>query len=542
MSISSSIAGPALDTGRGYDDFRAQVQARFETNLAGFGNVLFTTDATGLFETYLSLLPDRQHHTCHACRRFLEAYGGLVTISPSGSILPSLWDCGDAPAYYAGAAAALFNRVANAKVIGVFHSSAPIWGTPVTGPWTHFAVTPPSVLIFRDPLRSAAQAMAAKREDFLTVLRALNEFTVPVLSRVVQLLESETIYRAEKVIGPAKWLLDLAVRWHAARGRVRENILWLAVATAPAGFCHPRSSMVGTLLEDVGAGMAFEAAAARFAAKMKPTVYQRPQAAPTTGNIARAEEVVARLGIAPALARRFARLDEIETIWRPRAPEPTPAPATGGVFAHLKPTADEPPPTVVPAGKITWEKFARTVLPTAETIQFLAPYAPYAPYTRRNYGAMATAVDPAAPPIIQWDRADRRNPVSWYVYSAGSPPQDWNLRSGIYHDVTAVARAPWTWYGGSTDSHHGDGVMLVLAGARDVRKPGLALFPEILRSELHEVRATIEAYSRAGTMAGGEEAALACGLIFSKGSVSWDVSVRVASRGVMAYYTIDRWD
>ncbi len=56
---------------------------------------------------------------------------------------------------------------------------------------------------------------------------------------------------------------------------------------------------------------------------------------------------------------------------------------------------------------MTWEKFARTVLPDAETIELYVP-AEAAPYV-----AMVTAANPQAPPILQWDRAERRNPVSW---------------------------------------------------------------------------------------------------------------------------------
>ena len=43
--------------------------------------------------------------------------------------------------------------------------------------------------------------------------------------------------------------------------------------------------------------------------------------------------------------------------------------------------------------------------------------------------------------------------------------------------------------------HHGAGVLFVLAGARESRQDGSALFPEILKSEFHGIRSVIEAYS-----------------------------------------------
>src|SRR5690606_31045341 len=99
-----------------------------------------------------------------------------------------------------------------------------------------------------------------------------------------------------------------------------------------------------------------------FAAKMHPLQYQRPQAAPTAGAIAAAERLVEQMGIAPALRRRFARLDEIEALWRPAA-EPEPAESAGGVFAHLTPKGKIPTRELeLPATTMTWEKFQRTVL------------------------------------------------------------------------------------------------------------------------------------------------------------------------------------
>lgn len=76
-------------------------------------------------------------------------------------------------------------------------------------------------------------------------------------------------------------------------------------------------------------------------------------------------------------------------------------------------------------------------------------------------------------------------------------------------------------------------------GARETRNPGLALFPEILRSDLHSVRSVIEAYSARGKMQGLEEAT-ACGLIVGSNS---DALVRVTdASGVLRVYHIDRWD
>ena len=184
---------------------------------------------------------------------------------------------------------------------------------------------------------------------------------------------------------------------------------------------------------------------------------------------------------------------------------------------------------------MTWEKFARTVLPSAESIELFIPNA------SRSYLALVTAADPAAPPILQWDSPERRNPVSWYVYSQGSTPERWNLQPETYCTVTAVTLLPCLWDAGRKFDHQGVGAVLILDGARDLLyATGAGFFPEDLRSELHPVRSTMEAYVKAAVVA-GKDAATACGLDLRKGG-RWNHLLRVTSRIGRASYLLDRWD
>lgn len=515
-----------------YDALLGRVHARFRANVRDGAEPLFTTDAEGLWSAFLDAIPlaERQYHTCHACRQFIERFGGLVTIDEAGRTTPAIWDAEDAHGIYAEPFAALARIVRRAKVTGVFIASEAVWGQPVTGIWRHLAVTPAVSMRFRRATQTAGQAMAEKREDFGQVMRALGDFSPAVLDPAVTLLKSESLYRSEKVLGQAEWLAGLHAARDQAHGSTRANVVWRAIAKAPAGFCHPRASMIGTLLEDLASGSAFDDVARRFAAKMHPLQYQRPQAAPKAGAIAAAEKVVEQLGAAGALARRFARVEEIEAIWRPRAPEP---PTGKGVFGHLTPKGAEPSRLHVPATAITWEKFVRTALVDAVEIEAMVP-------SRGNFGAITTAENAAAPPILQWDSEDRRNPFAWYVYNGGSTAAQWSLSPSTWARVTALALRPSMWFG-ATLAHQGEGAVVVLAGARDTREAGSAIFPECLRSEFHGIRSVIEAYSRSARL-GGREQASACGLMLHKGAdCSVHLRVRGASR-VWIEYRVDRWD
>lgn len=516
-----------------YDAFLSRVNARFLLNCANGAKPLFTTDADGLWAAYLDSFADPvecQYHNCHACRAFVERFGGLATISADGLIASAIWHEDDAPEAYKPAIATMAKLVRRAKVTGPFLSSEAVWGAPETGVWHHLAVRPADGMVFKRATQTAGQAMAEKREDFKTVMHALNEFTQPHIETALTLLKTDSLYRSEKVLGQAEWLHALHAARTAAHGSGKANVVWLAIATAPAGFCHPRSSMIGTLLEDIAAGKEFSEVARSFAAKMHPLAYQRPQAAPSEGTIAAAEKVMQQLGAAGSLARRFARVDEVQALWRPAAKK-SEAPA-GGVFGHLKAKGAEAPSMAIPAQTMTWDKFRRTVLPTAERIEFQAPHI-------GSYTALVTAVNADAPPILQWDREDARNPVSWYFWHGGSSAAWFGLRAGQFHEVEAVVLQPSMWNGGH--EHQGAGVMFVIAGAQESKQAGAAIFPEMLKSEFHGIRSVIESYSRRASIEGMEQPH-AAGVMLTKDRNAWDATVRVLSGGKSLDYKLDRWD
>lgn len=492
--------------------------------------VLFRTDAADLNALYLDALPaERQVHTCSCCRRFIETYGGLVAITTEGVTVPAMWNPDGVPDFYRPAFEAISARVRKARVTSLFRTKEAVWGNPVTGKWSHLSVMPPASFVYRERALTAGQAMAAAKENFRTVAMALSDLTAPMLDEALRILEADALARSEKFIGPVRWLRQLHER---PKGKIGENMLWLAIATAPEGYCHPRASVIGPLLENIAAGLPFAEIKAKFEAMLHPLRYQRPTAAPTAGNIKAAEELVAKLGIAPSLERRFARLDEVKTIWAPKAlPDEKPA---DGVFGHLKAKGRENVPSVIlPPAVVTWEKFARTVLADAAQMEIRVPYT-------GNFIALTTAVHADAPPIMKWDHPEERNPVAWYVYHGGSQASQWRLAGGAWVPITAVVPPPPSW-GSRPMDYLAHGVVLVIQGAADTREnSGNALFPECLKEELHGARSTIEAYSRTAKVSGREEAS-ACGYHIGRQGRA-DCLIRVRNGNAWNSYQIDRWD
>lgn len=545
MSLATEV-----ERNEGYDQFEAAIRKR----VSEFTGRLFTTDVDPevLWAAYLDGFPTdrRQHYNCHCCRRFIQRYGGLVQIGDQlGGLVSLLWNGVNPAPFFDKSVAALRGLISKAKVTGVFLWTETTWGTPQTGDWTHLSGCPAKMYHYHSPVQTAEQVMAEKKQDFIILCNSLMDYNRDVVSQALRVLRADAIQRSEKALGVAEWFDGLHSRIESVKGPRRANLIWAAVADAPPGFCHVRSTIISTLLDDIKQGMPFDRIAARWAEKVHPLQYQRPTAAPSSGAIEAAEKLVEKLGVARSFGRRFARLDEVlATLWTPPTPA-TPAPSKpGGLFDHLKNggAGAGPKAVTLPTTQITWVRFIRDVLPTAKSMDVLVP-------TRAGFYGLTTAEDPEAPPIIQWDGLPDfknpngdwvfhdRNPVSWYFYSGGSPAHQWNLSPCGYAPVTAVFLPPHQWQQPAKFTHHARQVFFSIAGCWDQNgdKHGLALFPEILRAELRGIRSVIEAHSRKGGVR-DPQLGTANGLLFyPKGPA---LNLRVTDAGGTATYSLDRWE
>lgn len=518
-----------------YDAFIQRINDRFNA----IKTTVFETDAAGLYEAYLASFKEgdeRQYHTCSCCRQFIERFGALAIVSDDGRIVSAMWNEEEAPANYAKAVSAMARIVARAKITKPFISSERQYGTakstvPATGHvWTHFAVKPEAASIYKPSgLTTAFAAASVKREEFGSVLHALSEYSKKTVDLALKLLQDDQLGNSAAVVGQAQFLADLHRIMEENIGlALRKNLIYRAVSQAPSGFCHPRASMIATLLDDIEGGKSFEQAQRSWNAKMHPLAYQRPQAAPTAGAIAQAERLFAEMGLAPALKRRIARLEEIPKLWEPKKADEV---KSAGVFGHLQPkSAAQAPAMSAPTIAITMEKFVRTVVGTAEQMEVQLG-------REANFISITTAEEVDSPKLFQWG-----HPFAWYVWHGGAAPSQYGLQTG-WASVAAVTRLPARWGDEAEQKfqHHGDGIVLLIDGARETRTPSAALFPSLLRAELREVRSVIESYSNSAKM-GGLMDGSAIGIDVRQGNPFNPATVRVTSAGISQIYKIDRWD
>jgi hypothetical protein len=508
------------DRGDGYPEFREQIARRTKT--AEWP--LFTTDTQPeeLQRLFLDGLPyGRHYYNCRACLKFLGRYGGLVNIDDEGTAHPLLWDTLPSP-YFVGAVKDLWKYVIKARVTGVFVAKEKVWGTPETPPWTHLYGEVSERFRYDTRPGEADKRMAQYREDFRILCEAIAENTPGTFRTLVRVLGHEEVYRGEKFINHAQWLLDLL----EGNATNRRNKWWKAVATAPAGWCHVKSSVLGTVLEDIQNGLSFNVIAKRFKQKMHPLRYQRPQVV-KEGNIDEAEKLIASLGLQKALERRFAIAQDLRPFWSERGPTKTVGAAPDRLFDSLRVRAAKKRTLGLPQQTMTWVKFYGNVLPQALGLELEILQ------ENRAYFGFVAPVYKDAPPLLQWP-----NGISWYLYDRGSRPGDWNLHVG-WARVPGLTGHPAYW---GDQVHPGkDGMLfLLLEGAKDLRYPGKGglFFPSMLRNDLRPIRSTLEAYSKShgiGTLRYGPPSA---GLMVEAGNFQ-PFTLRVNGQDT---YKIDRWD
>lgn len=127
-----------------------------------------------------------------------------------------MWNAETVREPYKEACRALESVVARSSIKQVFLSDQNVWGIPAKGGWRHFSVIPSEALIFKpSSLGTIEQIIAQKQQDYEMLRRGLAEFPLEILQQAYSLLTTRTLYRSEKCIEVAQWLLNLQERRQA---------------------------------------------------------------------------------------------------------------------------------------------------------------------------------------------------------------------------------------------------------------------------------------------------------------------------------------
>lgn len=517
-----------------YESFLKYTDEFFNTQISAFGPGLFrsSADPDKLYKIYLDHIHPcvRQEYVCRTCEKFIRNFGGLVVVDADGALQSAVWNAEYANDDLRESIDEMMSYVTHQRITGVFIYHQDRLGIGETGKWIH-----PSLTV-RQPISLGPwcpnHAEASKNEDFRLVSHDLYRIPKADFEQAVRILGSGHANRADKVYGQATWFLHLKGVVENLRPRERDNIVWKWTFSAPSGHCHLSSSVLGTLLDDIQKHVPFDVMMRRFGEKMDPMQYQRPSAPPKEGAISAAEKIVNEMGLEKAFERQIAPASEVleHAIWTPRPEQP---PKKSGIFDHLRSFGRSISGSVnIPNTVVTFTKFRRDVMLQADRMQILLKN------TRSPFVFFSKAVDMSAPPILQWDRPEKRNQYSVYVYKDGNLPSDVGLAEG-WVDVLGVVLNPSDWNSEGEFPHFGRSVMFLVPGTETrIGKVESALFPETLKTELHSIRATIAAHSSKSKLKGCQEPH-AVGLAIASG---WNPDIKVISSLGESIYNIDRWE
>lgn len=513
-----------------YHALVAHVKATFDTNQTKLifratpGGKDFTPvqgeKAISANSVYLNSLPvaEQGSHNCFTCRDFFKHYADLVTINDDGSLCSAVWDPENAPVGYGDTVAALKARAESGRVTGRFFTETTLLGTaengnPDKGSFEHFHLEATDdamkagVLGLGDTHHKAnllCELFSKSLGDFKpeTIKWAIHQFTYDAeLAR-----RPSALHALNSFLTAQAFIKTIGLQSH------RKNLLWLLSQTLPSGAATLTNTALGTYLARIQ--MAENDGVRNFARSSyltmtSPETYKRASTETSEGQIAAAENLITKLGVAASFQRRAATLSDIqEWVWQ--HPEQTPeTPVQAGVFDRLRKQVVQNPKSIVAGKRIGWDEFVRDILPNALTVHVKVPN------NNHNFSRMVTAVDADAPPILIWDDVEQRNPVSWYIYHGGSPASAWGLIGGTYAKLTGITPLPSSW-NGKTLPQWNPGHFLVLEGAIEKAEGSLGLFPEILIRDLYEARNAIDNLSKTTPLTRVEEGEFA-GIIINQG-------------------------
>jgi hypothetical protein len=290
---------------------RGRIASMFADN-----NRLFVVDADRdeIWNRYLKGFPPgadpmfrvKTEHDCSCCRHFIRAVGDVVTIK--NGALGTVWDVtGLHPAYQA-VADAMAAYIRSRRVCDVFLTRFPKAGQEHSfeekdghiNRWEHFAANIPRQFLCEDP----ETRRSTLRSTFDVLKRGVEELTPEAVATVVDLIESNALYRGAEFLSQVKAFQQLQANLRGGN----EALLWESL-DAPAA--RLRNTVIGQLLIDLSTGVEVEQAVRSFERMVAPTNYKRPVAIITKGMAEQAMKTITELGLESALERRHARFSDV---------------------------------------------------------------------------------------------------------------------------------------------------------------------------------------------------------------------------------------
>lgn len=272
-------------------DFKPFAQAVNQafTQMSQHELFVLDVDVDELWGHYLASFPagtnpiyiTNTEHDCSCCRNFVKHLGAVVCVA-NGRI-QTVWDDAAVLAdigFYAVVANQMREFLKDKPIKTVFRTSEPQYGAELTKQhleagtrnWNHFwgKIAP------RHFTKSPGEARGAIEAKVQVFARGLNELKAEALESIVELIESNGLYRGEEHLAAVKGFYSLHRAYQQAKTDFERTLIVLNNFDKP--FTQFRNTVIGTLAVDLSEGVDLEDAVKAFEAKVAPANYKRPKA------------------------------------------------------------------------------------------------------------------------------------------------------------------------------------------------------------------------------------------------------------------------
>ena len=431
-----------------FDEMQKKADYLFEVNL----------DKDELWETYLNSFPagtnnlyrERTEHDCSCCRHFIKSIGNAVMVKDNQ--MHTIWELNLGDTTYQPVCDALDAFVKSHSVTDIYISKFDKIGTDFnfeeidgkSHQWDHFFLELPSKFVNRSS-RSNEEVKGQFRDTKNVFKRSLDEITMEALDTILELINSNTLYKGEEWKGVLTEFKKYKKEYDKLTSDTEEDLYaWEKSVTAGMTIGRIRNHSIGTLLINVSEDMDLDTAVKKYEQIVAPSNYKRPKAIFTKKMLEDAKKTITELGYMDSLQRRFANLNDI-TVNNVLFSNKSAARRMVGaddIFGQMEKDIAVSPKKFSKVEEISAQDFIDNVLPTTKEIEAFVENK-----HEKNFVSMIAPINPDAKTMFKWN-----NGLSW-AYSGNITDSDMKQNvKAAGGNVDGVLRFSIMWNEGQNDN------------------------------------------------------------------------------------------
>ena len=431
-----------------FDEMQKDATHLFEVNV----------DKDELWNTYLDSFPagtneifrERREHDCSCCRQFIKNIGSAVTIKDNQ--IHTIWELNLGDTTYQPVCDALDAFVKAHTVTDIYTTKFPKIGTDfnfeeINGKshqWDHLFLELPNKFVNRSS-RSNEEVKGQFRDTRNVFKRSLDEITMEALDTILELINSNTLYKGEEWKGVLTEFKKYKKEYDKLTSDTEKDLYaWEKSVTAGMAIGRIRNHSIGTLLINVSEDMDLDTAVKKYEQIVAPSNYKRPKAIFTKKMLEDAKKTITELGYMDSLQRRFANLNDI-TVNNVLFSNKSAARRIVGaddIFGQMEKDVAVSPKKFSKVEEISAQDFINKVLPTAKEIEAFVENK-----HEKNFVSMIAPVNPDSKTMFKWN-----NGLSW-AYSGNITDSDMKQNvKAAGGNVDGVLRFSIMWNEGQNDN------------------------------------------------------------------------------------------